>query len=377
MITRTTQFATFILAASLAAMAQSTAPRVYRSGSEWVEETTGTMTAGKVVRVKTTAGSIKVQGGEQNNVTYTIRKRVRARSEDAAHREFALLKLSSAASGEGVLLRVDGGKSRGSADFDLHVPSRTLVLRLDTDGGTVSAANIAGQVEVNTGGGAIQVDQIGGIVVVKTGGGDIEVGKTSSDVQIETGGGNIRVVAAGGNVRASSGGGDLNIGSGKVMLLDTGGGSIKVGKCTGQIKASTGGGNLDLIEIGGMATIESGGGAIHIGPIHGGVRAETGAGTIVADLTGEKNSFTNSHLETSVGDIIVYLPDDLAVTINASVEAGRGKSITSEISGLTFSRSGKDYGPIEVYARGSLNGGGPLLHVHTVSGNIQFKRKKN
>ena len=160
------------------------------------------------------------------------------------------------------------------------------------------------------------------------------------------------------------------------MFLDTGGGSIKVGNCTGQIKASTGGGNLDLIEIGGAAQIESGGGAIHIGPVHGGVRAETGAGTIVADLTGAKNSFTNSRLETSVGDIIVYLPDDLAVTISASVEAGRGKSITSELAGLIFSRSGSTYGPVEVYARGSLNGGGPLLHVHTVSGNIEFKRKK-
>src|SRR5260370_34158796 len=147
---RTTQFAAFILAASLAAMAQSSAPRVFRVGNEWVEETTGTLAAGKVVRVKTTAGSIKVQGGEQNNVTYTIRKRVRARSEEAAHREFILVKTSASASGGSVLLLADGGKSRGSADFDLHVPSRTLVVRLDTDGGTVSAANIAGQVERNT-----------------------------------------------------------------------------------------------------------------------------------------------------------------------------------------------------------------------------------
>jgi hypothetical protein len=373
---KTTQYATFILAASLAAMAQSSAPRVVRVGSEWVEETTGTLAAGKVVRVKTTAGSIKVQGGEQNNVTYVIRKRVRARSEEEAHREFALLRINATASGDIVLLRADGGKSRGSADFDVHAPRGTMVLRLDTDGGAVMAANITGQVEANTAGGAIRVDQIGGVVVIKSGGGDIEVGKTNSDVQVETGGGNIHVVAAGGNVRASSGGGDLSIGSGKIMVLDTGGGSIRVAKCTGQIKASTGGGNLDLIDIGGAAQIESGGGAIHIGPIHGGVRAETGAGAIVADLTGVRDAFSNSHLETSVGDIVVYLPDDLRVTVSASVEAARGKSITSEFPGLVITRSGDTYGPLEVFARGSLNGGGPLLHVHTVSGNIEFKHKK-
>jgi hypothetical protein len=58
------------------------------------------------------------------------------------------------------------------------------------------------------------------------------------------------------------------------------------------------------------------------------------------------------------------------------VEAARGKSITSEFSGLVITRSGNTYGPLEVFARGSLNGGGPLLHVHTVSGNIEFKHKK-
>ena len=42
---------------------------------------------------------------------------------------------------------------------------------------------------------------------------------------------------------------------------------------------------------------------------------------------------------------------------------------------LKITRS-SSIGPREVFAEGSLNGGGPVLHVHTASGNIQFLRKK-
>jgi hypothetical protein len=371
-----TQLATLILAASLAAVAQNPATHIYRSGPQWVEESNGSLAAGRTVRVKTIAGSIKVWGGQQNNITYIVRKRVCASSEESARRQFSLMRVSAANSGEVAFLRAESGRaSHVSADFEVHVPYHTALLKLDTDGGTVNAANISGQVDANTGGGVIQLDQIGGVVVARSGGGNIEIGKANGDVSLETGGGNIRVVSAGGNVKASSGGGDLNIGSGQVMVLDTGGGSIKVNKCNGQVKASTGGGNLDLNDIGGPAQVETGGGAIHIGQTRGGLRAQTGAGTIIADLASSRNSFTNSRLETSVGDIIVYVPDDLGVTIRATVEVAQGRGITSDFSGLTITRSQEGMGPREAYAEGNLNGGGPTLHVHTVSGNIEFRRR--
>ena len=364
-----------ILVASLAAVAQNPATRIYRSGAQWIEESNGSLAAAKTVRVKTIAGSIKVQGGEQNNVTYIVRKRVCASSEESARKEFSLMRLSASNSGEVAFLRAESGRrSQVSADFEVHVPYHTALLKLDTDGGTVNAANISGQVDANTGGGVIQLDQIGGVVVARSGGGNIEIGKANGDVSLETGGGNIHVVSAGGNVKASSGGGDLNIGSGQVMVLDTGGGYIKVNKCNGQVKASTSGGNLELNDIGGPAQVETGGGAIHIGQTRGGLRAQTGAGTIIADLAASRNSFTNSRLETSVGDIIVYVPDDLGVTIHATVEIAQGRGITSDISGLTITRAQEGMGPREAYAEGNLNGGGPVLHVHTVSGNIEFRR---
>jgi hypothetical protein len=109
----------------------------------------------------------------------------------------------------------------------------------------------------------------------------------------------------------------------------------------------------------------------------GGIRAETGSGPIVATFARGGTAFTDSRLETSVGDITVYVPGDLAVTIRANVEAARGQGIRSEgfPDGIIKITHSEEIGPREAYAEGSLNGGGPLLHVHTSTGSILIKRR--
>lgn len=368
------QLAICLLATGVAAVAQNGNTKLYRSGSEWIQEVTGTLPASKIVRVKSSAGSIKVQGGQQNNITYVIREHVRAGSEEAARREIAHMKFTTYSSGDMVQLRADcEGYSHSSIDFDVQLPRQTMAVKLETNGGQVSAENLAGKVEASTGGGNIHLDKITGAIAVSSGGGQIDIGDVGNDVAVSTGGGNIHIGSAAGKVVASSGGGDLHIGSGKLMSLETGGGSINVAKCEGQIKAETGGGTIDLSEIEGPAVIESGGGGIKVGSVRNGLRAETGSGPIVATLT-RGNSFTDSRLETSVGDIIVYVPDGLGVTIRAAVEVAKGDGIRSDFPELKITSSG-NIGPREVYAEGNLNGGGPVLHVHTATGNIQFLRK--
>jgi hypothetical protein len=359
-----------------AAAAQSATPRLYRApnSNEWVQEVSGTFSAGKYVRVKSSSGSIRIQGAQQNNITYTIREHVRASSEEGARRELARMKFTTYSSGETVVLRADcEGSNRGSIDFDIQAPAQTAQVKLETDGGVVTATNLSGRVEASTGGGAIQLDQITGVVVASSGGGNIEIGKVGSDVQVSTGGGNIHLVSAAGHVNANSGGGNLNIGWAKVMTLRTGGGAISVNKCDGQVKAETGGGNIDIKDIAGSAQIETGGGSIHFGPIKGGVRAETGAGAIIARLA-PGGQFTDSRLETSVGDIVVYVPEGLGVNVKAAVEVARGYGIRSDFGEIKISNP-QGLGPREVYAEGSVNGGGPLLHVHTSTGNIEIRRE--
>ena len=366
-----------LMSASQVATAQSSNPRLYRgsNSNEWIQEVSGTFSAGKYVRVKSSSGSIRIQGAQQNNITYTIREHVRAGTEEGARRELARMKFTTYSSGETVILRADcEGSNRGSIDFEIQAPAQTAQVKLETEGGAVTATNLSGRVEANTGGGAIRLDQITGVVMASSGGGDIEIGKVGSDVQASTGGGNIRLLSAAGQVNAKSGGGNLNIGWAKVMTLSTGGGSISVNKCDGHVKAETGGGNIEIKDIAGSAQIETGGGSIHFGPIKGGVRAETGAGTIVARLA-PGGEFTDSRLETSVGDIVVYVPEGLGVNVRATVDVARARGIVSDFGDQLRISNPQGVGPREVYAEGSLNGGGPLLHVHTTTGNIEIRRE--
>jgi len=186
---KTLQIATMILAATVAAVAQS--PRLYRAqGNEWIQEVSGTFSAGKTVKVKSSSGSIHIQGAQQNNVTYTIREHVHAAREDRARRELSHMKFTTYSSGETVVLQADcEGSNQGSIDFDIKVPAQTQLVRLQTEGGTVAAKNLSGRVEANTGGGGIQLDGITGVIAVSSGGGNIDIGKVGNDVEASTGGG--------------------------------------------------------------------------------------------------------------------------------------------------------------------------------------------
>ena len=157
------------------------------------------------------------------------------------------------------------------------------------------------------------------------------------------------------------------------------------------MKVSTGGGSVDLSDVGGPAEIETGGGSIRLtsakGHVHaetggGGIelygvpsaRAETGAGGITVKLVNTGGERNNSDLETSAGDITVYIANDVAINVRASVDMGNGHHITSDFSDIRIASEGDKWGPKTLTAEGKLNGGGPMLKVHTSSGDICFKR---
>src|ERR1700760_4666948 len=74
-------------------------PRVYRDGNSWVEEWTGTLPNARELHVVTDLGSVDVQGGSPR-ITYTIRKRSYAPTEELARKQFDRMRLSAAKSGE-------------------------------------------------------------------------------------------------------------------------------------------------------------------------------------------------------------------------------------------------------------------------------------
>jgi hypothetical protein len=366
-------------------------------GGSWGEVVTGSLSPVRNLRVKLDMGSVVVRGGHQQGINYSAHTRSYTSSEQEARRQFENYKITAYVKGDTAWIVGDwqGGRPRRfSGEFTIEVPREMGWVKVETDGGSVDASGVAGRVEAESGGGSIRVDDIGGGVNAETGGGSIDVGTTSGDLGLHTGGGSIVVHHSNGKIFAETGGGSIEILAGaQGAVIETGGGGINVRQCNGRVKASTGGGNIDLGDIGGPAEINTGGGSIRLnsakGPVRaetggGGIelygvpsaRAETGAGGITVKLVNAGGDRTDSILETSAGDITVYLAADVAVNVRANVDLGNGHHITSDFPDIHIRSEGDQWGPKTLSAEGKLNGGGPLLKVRTTTGDISFRRAK-
>jgi hypothetical protein len=378
------------------AVAQEVRPdeqtRVYQENGKWSRQITGSLAAAKNLRVKVESGLVRVVGGSQPAIGYVINNRSYASSEDKARREFESYKISVYVRGDTawVVGEWQGSRPRrSSSEFVINVPRGTDLVKVETDGGDLTATGIAGRVEGETGGGSIHLDDIGGVISAETGGGSIDVGTVGGDLTLRTGGGSIKVVSAKGKISAETGGGSVVVESGlQGAVLETGGGSIEVQRCAGALKVTTGGGSIELGEIAGPAEIETGGGSIRLSSATGAVRAETGGGSITLNgvpaaraetgaggivakfVSGTER--TDSVLETSAGDITVYLAPTLNITIRASIELANGHRIRSDFSEIRVTTEGGEWGPGTATAEGKLNGGGPTLKVRTTTGDITF-----
>jgi len=370
--------------------------RVYSEGGAWVQEISGSLSGARNLHVKVDMGSVRVQGSSQAEITYVIRNRSYSGSEQTSRREFDAYKISASTRGDSAWVAGNwqGGRHKiCSSEFVINVPQSLDFARLETSGGGVTVNGIAGRVEAESGGGRVKLDDIGGSVRVETGGDNIEIGTVGGELHLETGGGKITINNAKGKVNASTGGGNiLLVSSAQGAILEAGGGNIEVRQCGGGLKVSTGGGNIDLGDIAGPVEIETGGGSIRLASAKGAVRAqtgagrielsgvstaraETGAGGITARFVRASGSQPDSSLETSAGDIVIYLAQDVSLSVRASIDLANGHAIHSDFNDIHVRSEGGDWpGPRTMTAEGNLNGGGPTLKVRTATGNIQILR---
>jgi DUF4097 and DUF4098 domain-containing protein YvlB len=392
-------FVTLVLPlALLVPLGMTQETRVAREGGAWSQEVTGSLAAVKNLRVKVDVGSVDVRGGQQQGINYAIHTRSYTSSEQDARRQFDSYKINAYVRGDTAWIVADwqGKRPRKfSGEFTVNVPREMEAVKVETAGGSIDAASLSGRVDAQSGGGSIHVDDIGGIVSAETGGGSIDAGTIGGDLSLHTGGGPIEVHKAKGKVVAETGGGSVEIQSGmQGATIETGGGSIEVRQCNGKVKVSTGGGSIDLGDIGGPVDIDTGGGSIHLTSAKGHVRAqtggggielygvpsaraETGAGGITVKLVNAGGERNDSLLETSAGDITVYIANDVGITVRASVDLGNGHRITSDFPDIHVRSEGGGYGPKTLTAEGSLNGGGPVLKVRTTTGDICFRRSSH
>ncbi len=367
--------------------------RVYQEGNAWVEETTGTLPVGRDLHVNTDIGSIDVRGRAQG-VMYVIRKRAFASSKEEAERDFQKMKFTAVKTGDQMI--VDGrllerGFTLLTADVSLQVPYNLRKVWLNTGGGTLKLSSLAAAVTGKTGAGAVKLDDMSGTLNITTGGGEVIGGSLGSEAIIKNGGGGVHIDNITGAAKINNGGGSVYVGSANTLLIDNSAGNIDVRRCFGNLQASTGGGNVSLGPVagsvrvdagagsvrlagaGGLVQVNTGGGSVELFKVAKGAKVDTPVGAITVQFTAVPGGFTDSSLHTGSGDVLVFLPDELPMTVHASSDMAAGYGIRSEVPGIRISKQGGGFGPQSAWAEGVLNGGGPLLRIRTGMGHIDFR----
>ena len=369
------------------------------------------------LHLATDLGSVKIvplEAGSAPAVRYTVRVETDARAELADrlldHYSLAAKTTPAGVDISGALPKRARSSSNGVqfwVQFEVSVP-RGYNVDVKTDAGDIETQDIGGTASLSTEGGNIRTGRIGvnghgdaaGHLVAKleTQGGHIQVADVSGDLNaftagghitagniaggavMHTGGGHIRAEQIGGRADLETDGGNISVGrAASWVSVRTGGGQIDFGEVRGSVRAETGGGGIRIMYVSGPMEVESSAGSICLTRVAGTVRAATAGGTIRAWINPDTPSSGGtvhlagaSQLTSGNGDIVVFLPRNLAANIDALVESGGEHRIEAD-PGLPMTIQPANHGNGPVHAMCALNGGGAPLKLRTTSGTIKLE----
>jgi TonB family protein len=372
-------------------------PGQFAEGPRLVSERKGDIPTRDALRLRlvTDVGSVRILTRNSGQVSYRVRVETDASQPDARQllERFHVVHRAEA-DGVHITSRVPWHDARGRlwVSFELNVP-RNYNLDVLTQGGNISVEDVDGQVNLvtaggdiavgrvagaarlDTQGGHIRVQDVGGNLVATTVGGHIIAGQVQGDAILRSGGGHVRVDSVGGTAQLESGGGDISIlkrAAGATAV--TAGGRIYVGEAYGLFRARTGGGGIRVARVVGPTQFEASGGSIYLTRVEGPVRAVTTFGTITAWITPEGKLQGDSQLICGQGDIEVYIPRELALTIDATIESAAEHRILADPElPLKLTYETPVPGQRSVHAEANLNGGGQVLRLRTTAGNIRLR----
>jgi len=382
-------------------------------GRRVVSDQNGTLTIhdGDRVRVNLEMGDVRVRTQASGSVEYRLRVEVPAGAGGNASAT-PQFQVSARSSSGGVMISGRSVRERSSERFwvtlELDVP-RSTPLDISTQGGSVEVGDIDGRLTCNTAGGKIRVGRVGasarletaggdlsvqevaGELTAITGGGDILVGSVHGTASLRTGGGHIRAERVDGEARMETGGGNIFLDRANARLVaTTGGGRIMVGEASGELQARTGGGGIRVWRVAGPAQIQTGAGSIFLAGVTSPVRATTASGGITALFSSvsapapqqapaapqpqrPSRGGTLGEFECNGGDLVVFLPKEVSLTLDAAIEGGDNYRVEVDPAFPLTLKSDQIVSGKAFRAEGMMGGGGPLLRLRVVSGNILLR----
>ncbi len=375
---------------------------------------------GERVRVSLDLGDVRVHTQASGTVRYLLRIEAPANANWNAV-STPRFQLTAHSTTEGVILNGRAVRARSAERYwvtlELEVP-RATPLEISTQGGNIDVGDIDGRLVCDTAGGRIRVGRAGSGVRLQTAGGDVSIQDVSGDLSAATGGGNvlagsvrgsavlrsagghIRVARVDGEARMDTGGGNIFLDrAGANLTASTGGGRIVVGEAAGELSARTDGGGIRVWRLSGPARIQTGAGSIFLAGVASPVRASTASGSITAMFSpvvapappapprppGGPNTppppaparalaaSTLADFECTDGDLVVYLPKDVSLNLDAAIEGGDKFRMMVDPA-FTVVLKADDVSTGRAFrAEGAMGAGGPLLRLRAVSGNILLR----
>lgn len=318
-------------------------------------ERTYNVKAGGNLTVASEFGAIEIQTAEQDEIEIVITKAAKSLKRSAKE---ALADFEVSFSPEDTDVHIEGKFKHGREHwrkilnrleirFHVTVP-KNYNADLETQGGSIKVGDLDGTVRAHTSGGSLRFGNITGTVWGRTSGGSIKLTSCGSPVDLKSSGGSIEAVDVAGDVRAQ-----------------TSGGSLRFGDITGSIWGKTSGGSIKVASCSGGADVQTSGGGIRLQSVGGDVTAKTSGGSIHAVMKTQLQDACR--LRTSGGGITVTLIPDIAIDVDAETSGGRVSTdfaVASIIQGKVPRNR----------LKGSINGGGPLLKLHTSGGNIYLQK---
>ena len=184
-----------------------------------------------------------------------------------------------------------------------------------------------------------------------------------SAVRAHTGSGNQVVEGIKGNIDLQSGSGDLRLArlTGE-MHFQTGSGNVRGHDLSGPAKVKAGSGDIEIEETGaGDVDIRTGSGNITVNGVNGGFHAEAGSG----DIHGNGSPKNMWNVRTGSGNVNLRVPSDASFDVDISSSSGNvtlAHPVATTVQGR-IQESRKS-------VVGKVRGGGPVVSVHTGSGDI-------
>lgn len=186
-----------------------------------------------------------------------------------------------------------------------------------------------------------------------------------STLRTHTGSGDQRVEGMTKGAELESGSGDMSLENlAGAVRLHTGSGNVVAREIAGPVNAEAGSGDITVEEKSrGDVEVHTGSGNIEVRGVNGAAQVEAGSG----DVTLEGAPTASWEVRTGSGNVGVRLPSDAAFDLDVSTSSGSldvGHPVTMTIQGTVREH------PRTV--SGKVRGGGPLVRVHTGSGDVHI-----